>query len=189
MEINICIGERLKEVREALALSQTEFAQIAERAGVPGATRQSQAKYEKGLATPGATYLAAISAAGADTNYILTGQRSQPPSHERLEIALATVGLSTAEAAAKALKVSLKDMRGMLAGKQPLNEALHEPLRKLGVDVRYVLEGDGGDRSQADLALNPAEAKLLRDYRASYVDVQAALCAAAQAGAAANKKL
>ena len=76
MEINICIGERLKEVREALALSQTEFAQIAERAGVPGATRQSQAKYEKGLATPGAAYLAAIAAAGADVLYILTGQRT-----------------------------------------------------------------------------------------------------------------
>lgn len=131
--------------------------------------------------------LAAISAAGADTNYILTGQRSQPPSHERLEIALATVGLSTAEAAAKALKVNPKDMRAMLAGKLPLAEALHEPLRKLGVDVRYVLEGDGSDRSQADRALNPAEAKLLRDYRASPVEVQAVLCAAAQTGAAKKK--
>ena len=78
MEINVCIGGRLKEVREALGLSQTEFAQIAERAGVPGATRQSQAKYEKGLATPGAAYLAAIAAAGADVLYILTGQPSQP---------------------------------------------------------------------------------------------------------------
>ena len=76
MEINICIGARLREVREALELSQTEFAQIAERAGVPGATRQSQAKYEKGLATPGAAYLAAIAAAGADVLYILTGQRA-----------------------------------------------------------------------------------------------------------------
>lgn len=77
MEINVCIGVRLKEVREALALSQTEFAQIAEKAGVPGATRQSQAKYEKGLATPGAAYLAAIAAAGADVLYILTGQRTE----------------------------------------------------------------------------------------------------------------
>ena len=76
MEINVCIGVRLKEIREALALSQTEFAQIAGNAGVPGATRQSQAKYEKGLATPSAAYLAAIAAAGADVLYILTGQRS-----------------------------------------------------------------------------------------------------------------
>ena len=78
MEINIAIGVRLKEIREELDMSQTDFAHIAEVAGVPGATRQSQAKYEKGLATPGATYLAAIAAAGADVLYILTGQRSQP---------------------------------------------------------------------------------------------------------------
>ncbi len=75
MEINICIGARLKEVREARGLSQSEFAEIAGAAGVPGATRQSQAKYEKGLATPSAAYLAAIAAAGADVLYILTGQR------------------------------------------------------------------------------------------------------------------
>ena len=76
MEINVYMGVRLKEIREALALSQTEFAQIAGNAGVPGATRQSQAKYEKGLATPSAAYLAAIAAAGADVLYILTGVRS-----------------------------------------------------------------------------------------------------------------
>ena len=77
MEINVYMGVRLKEIREALALSQTEFAQIAGNAGVPGATRQSQAKYEKGLATPSAAYLAAIAAAGADVLYILTGQRTE----------------------------------------------------------------------------------------------------------------
>lgn len=177
------IFERLKEERERMGLSQEKFGAIG------GVKKLAQINYEKGERNPDSAYLAAIGAAGADVRYILEGQRAQSPSHERLEIALATVGLSTAEAAAKALKVSPKDMRAMLAGKQPLAEALHEPLRKLGVDVRYVLEGDGGDRSQADHALNPAEAKLLRDYRASNVDVQAALCAAAQAGAAANKKV
>lgn len=75
MEINVFIGERLKQARETLGLSQTEFAQIAETAGVPGATRQSQAKYEKGLAMPGAAYLAALAAAGVDVLYVLTGQR------------------------------------------------------------------------------------------------------------------
>ncbi|PZP61199.1 MAG: transcriptional regulator [Delftia acidovorans] len=82
MEINASIGARLKEVREELGLSQTEFAQIAEKAGVPGATRQSQAKYEKGLAAPSAAYLATIAAAGADVLYILTGQRIQQPVSE-----------------------------------------------------------------------------------------------------------
>lgn len=76
MEIIISFGERLKEVREALEKSQTEFAEIARAAGVPGATRQSQSLYEKNKQTPSADYLAAIAAAGADVQYILTGVRS-----------------------------------------------------------------------------------------------------------------
>lgn len=81
MEIINSIGERLLLVRENMHKTQSDFAEIAASAGVPGATRQSQAKYEKGLATPSAAYLAAIAAAGADVLYILTGQRSQrlPP--------------------------------------------------------------------------------------------------------------
>lgn len=84
MEINISIGERLREQRELMGKSQTEFALIAEAAGVPGATRQSQAKYEKGIASASAAYMAAIAAEGADVLYILTGQRAggsaAPPS-------------------------------------------------------------------------------------------------------------
>lgn len=73
MEIINSIGERLLAVRENMHKTQSDFADIAASAGVPGATRQSQAKYEKGLATPSAAYLAAIAAAGADVLYILTG--------------------------------------------------------------------------------------------------------------------
>ncbi len=175
------ISSRLQEERKRLGLTQEG---LAERLG---ATKRSVINWEGGAALPGAEVLAKYAAAGANVRYILEGP--PPPLHERLDTALATAGLPTAEAAAKALKVSLKDMRAMLAGKLALAEALHEPLRKLNVDLRYVLEGDGGDRSQADHALNPAEAKLLRDYRASNMDVQAALRAAAQAGAAANKKV
>lgn len=78
MEIFNSIGSRLLEVRESMDKTQSEFASIAAAAGVPGATRQSQAKYEKGIAMPSAAYVAAIAAAGADVLYILTGQRSQP---------------------------------------------------------------------------------------------------------------
>lgn len=76
MEIMISIGSRLREVRETMGFSQTDFALIAASAGVPGATRQSQAKYEKGQAGPSAAYLAAIAQEGADVQYILTGIRS-----------------------------------------------------------------------------------------------------------------
>lgn len=78
MEIFDSIGARLLKVREQMEKTQSDFAAIAAKAGVPGATRQSQAKYEKGIATPSATYLAAIAAEGADVLYILTGQSSGP---------------------------------------------------------------------------------------------------------------
>lgn len=77
METLISIGERLKKVRENMELSQSAFAKIAENKGVAGATRQSQANYEKGKQVPGAEFLAAIAEAGADVHYILTGQTKQ----------------------------------------------------------------------------------------------------------------
>lgn len=75
MEINISIGERLREEREGLGKTQGDFAALAVQAGVPGATRQSQARYEKGLASPSAAYLAVVAAAGVDVHYVLTGER------------------------------------------------------------------------------------------------------------------
>ena len=84
MEIFISIGERLKEVRVAMGMSQTEFAEIAADAGVPGATRQSQANYEKGRQMPSAAYLAAIAAEGADVLYVVTGRHSNVASTQHL---------------------------------------------------------------------------------------------------------
>lgn len=77
MEIFISIGERLKEEREAMGKTQSDFAEIAAAAGVPGATRQSQAKYEKGLSSPSAAYLSAIALRGVDVHYVLTGERDR----------------------------------------------------------------------------------------------------------------
>ena len=64
------ICDRLREVREALGLSQQA---LAERCGI---TARSQRNYESGERLPDAAYLAAIAAAGADVLYILTGQRA-----------------------------------------------------------------------------------------------------------------
>lgn len=90
MEFFINIGKRLREVREMMGMSQSEFAAIAEKCGVPGTTRQSQAKYEKGLQTPSAAYLSAIATVGADVLYILTGEHSDtaltPDERQLLEL-------------------------------------------------------------------------------------------------------
>lgn len=63
-------GPRLKEARKALGLSQSEAADLV------GITREHWGRCEREIAVPGGEVLAALARAGADVNYILTGQRS-----------------------------------------------------------------------------------------------------------------
>lgn len=88
--MNTC--ERLRQERERLGLSQTEFGQLG------GVKKLAQINYEKGQRQPDAAYLAGIAAAGADVLYILTGQRSGgapvappgPPTATREDLARGT---------------------------------------------------------------------------------------------------
>lgn len=63
------ICDRLKEERERLGFSQTEFAAVA------GASKNSQYNYEKGERSPDAVYLAAVAGKGVDILYVVTGER------------------------------------------------------------------------------------------------------------------
>lgn len=63
-------GERLKEERKRLALSQDEF---AERAGVK---RLAQLQYEKEVREPRTSYLAALGEMGVSLSYVLFGKRT-----------------------------------------------------------------------------------------------------------------
>lgn len=64
------IGARLKEERERLGMSQTQFAGLGE------ASKRAQINYEQGDSTPDASYLAAVSRVGVDVLYVVTGMRS-----------------------------------------------------------------------------------------------------------------
>lgn len=64
------IGERLREERTRLGLSQVALGDIG------GVRKQAQLNYEKGERTPDAAYLSAISKFGADIQFIVTGIRS-----------------------------------------------------------------------------------------------------------------
>lgn len=64
------IGQRLREERERLGFTQPAFAEIA------NTTKKSQIDYEKDITQPKAGYLADIAQAGADINYIVTGQKT-----------------------------------------------------------------------------------------------------------------
>lgn len=72
------IPARLQEERNRLGMSQTAFADAI------GSTKRSVINWEGGDASPSATVMAAIAAAGADVLYILTGQRSQPVAAQAL---------------------------------------------------------------------------------------------------------
>lgn len=63
------IGIRLREVRQALNMSQTEFGAAG------GVLKNAQSSYETDKRSPDANYLAKIAQLGVDVNYLITGQK------------------------------------------------------------------------------------------------------------------
>lgn len=64
------IGSRLREERERLALNQESFAELA------GAKRRTLVDWEKGVSSPTAVQLQALSSSGVDIQYVVVGVRS-----------------------------------------------------------------------------------------------------------------
>lgn len=64
------IGDRLREERERLRLSQGNFGEIG------GVKANAQGKYESGERFPDAEYLEAVGVAGVDVLYVVTGSRT-----------------------------------------------------------------------------------------------------------------
>lgn len=62
------IGERLKQERERLRLSQPAFAAVA------GTTKQTLFSWETGKTSPDGFQMAALAEAGVDVLYVLTGE-------------------------------------------------------------------------------------------------------------------
>ena len=143
------IGERLKEERERIGLSQTALAQIG------GVGKTTQIKYEKGTSSPDSAYLSAISEEGVDIFYVLKGQRpgtlnAQPLGVQLSELApdLSPVKMYDIEAAAGAgrsfegepVKTTLYFSSAELA------EQGLDPAQVVGIKVR----GDSMDGTLAD---------------------------------------
>ncbi|MFA8392099.1 helix-turn-helix domain-containing protein [Burkholderia ubonensis] len=68
------IGNRLKEERMRIGLSQAEFAALG------GLGKQAQLNYESGTRSPDANYLAALMKVGVDVLYVIGGSRADPAS-------------------------------------------------------------------------------------------------------------
>ena len=64
------LGERLREERKRLGLSQADFGALG------GVKANAQGKYEADERSPDATYLTGVMAAGVDLLYVLTGKRT-----------------------------------------------------------------------------------------------------------------
>ncbi|HFG0653983.1 TPA: helix-turn-helix domain-containing protein [Salmonella enterica] len=62
------LGKRLREERERLGFSQSDFAELV------GASRKSQLRWEKDESAPGADVLSIWASKGLDVLYLITGQ-------------------------------------------------------------------------------------------------------------------
>lgn len=72
------IGDRLKEERTRLGLSQEALGEIG------GVRKGAQFNYEAGVRSPDAEYLKALAATGVDVAYIITGIRTVSAASESL---------------------------------------------------------------------------------------------------------
>lgn len=63
------LGERLREERKRLGLSQADFGALG------GVKANAQGKYEADERSPDSGYLEGLASAGVDVLYVLTGQR------------------------------------------------------------------------------------------------------------------
>ncbi len=64
------LGERLREERKRLGLSQADFGALG------GVRANAQGKYEADERNPDSAYLEGLAAAGVDVLYVLTGKRT-----------------------------------------------------------------------------------------------------------------
>lgn len=70
MNQSVSFGERLREERTKLDLTQSEFGALA------GVTKKTQMLYEADARAPDSNYMKAISGKGVDVQYVITGTRS-----------------------------------------------------------------------------------------------------------------
>lgn len=76
------IGDRLKNERERLGLSQTQLGAIG------GVQKQSQLKYENGATYPNANYLNEVAKVGIDILYVVLGTRANTTINEEEQLLL-----------------------------------------------------------------------------------------------------
>ena len=104
------VGERLREERERLGLTQTEFGVLL------GVSRGTQKNYELGANSLDLRYVAALEEHGVDAAFVLTGRRSTPlgqrftPAEEELIDQFRSIAPSDQDAIRRFLKAMADDV-------------------------------------------------------------------------------
>jgi len=184
-------GDRLREERNRLVLTQTALGQIG---GVQG---RAQRLYEQGERRPDSDYLAAVAAAGVDVLYVLTGKRSTPVSNpvdgtvdDSVDGPVVNPVDGLSDFPVRLLGVrrmlghtqsSIAEMLGMPkrtycayeTGEMPPSAKLLAALARIGVDTGYLLTGKYSKRSLAQ-----DEQQVLDVYRQLNDQAKAVLTAA-----------
>lgn len=94
--MRIDIGSRLREERERLDMSQSDFAAWGD------ASKRSQIEWEKGSQVPNAEFLAKVGAKGVDVQYVLTGVRGVSVAQVEQDLARLSDAWETLELALEA---------------------------------------------------------------------------------------
>jgi len=104
------IGTRLKEEREFLGMSQSEFAEVAD------AKKHAQINWEKGVTTPNGAALEAWSKIGVDIQYVITGKRAARVDHGYSEdvVVEATKGMLYDASIIKVIQVNSQEHYDLL---------------------------------------------------------------------------
>ncbi len=121
-------GDRLKEERERVGLTQVALAELA------GASKSAQVGWESGRSVPNASYLAVAIAQGIDVIYVLTGVRMDEATRSHLTRAiqfsvqlgdqdLTEQSIQAAERQADEIREAARRRKDLIAKVEKLSEA------------------------------------------------------------------
>lgn len=127
------IGGRLRAERRRLGINQTEFGAIA------GASKRTVIEWEKGSTSPSAVQLSALSGAGVDIVYVVTGACHDTNNKKQSQNRTALTGLIDVDRMARIVEM-LEGAASQAGRKWPPRLLLRK-----AVEVYNFLEGEAGD--------------------------------------------
>jgi transcriptional regulator with XRE-family HTH domain len=142
------IGERLREERERLEMSQTAFAAVG------GVLKGAQLNYEAGKRVPDADYLAGIAKAGVDVLYVITGQAADSPAPPPLKDGEATL-LESYRALDKRGQAAVLAVIATMSEPEPSSKGRTKaPSREQAIGVHVTQHAHGNDTTQVGSVKN-----------------------------------